>query len=63
VISAALFCALDGESEGFVQPRDKAGVNHIARFGVVFADYAAAFVRHEEFIAQHRESIGQGSAP
>jgi len=59
VISGALFCALDRESGGKLQARDKGIVNRGSRGGVVFADCAVAKVRHEEFIAQHRESDGK----
>jgi hypothetical protein len=38
VISGALFCALDGDSEGVGQPRNEVGVNRGSGFGVVFAN-------------------------
>ena len=57
VISDALFCALDRESEGVGQPRDEARVNRGSCFGVVFANRVGV-VRHEEGVAQHRESDG-----
>jgi hypothetical protein len=58
VISAALFCALDGEAEGGVQPRDEASVNRGSGGGVVFTNRAVARVRHEECTASQRETGG-----
>src|SRR5215472_2543476 len=40
-ISGALFCTLDGDSGGCVQPRDEVRINRGARFGLVFANRVA----------------------
>jgi hypothetical protein len=43
----------DGESVGFVKPRDQVGVDHGSRGSVVFAERASAGeLRYEEVVAQ-----------
>ena len=41
-----------------MQPRDEAGVNRGSGGSVVFANRAAAEVRHEEGVARRREPLG-----
>jgi hypothetical protein len=51
------------EAHALGQPCDEAGVNRGSGSSVVFANRAGAAVRHEEGVAQHRQSEGKEALP